>query len=103
MFLIKIPYQLLPVGKQAVSCFLIHLHGIINPFHEPDKRIKTSNKADCKVDGEQDDQSRASKCCGLGECTVPADEQEEFNKQIIHDSYLQQIVYCVFHYTHYTG
>lgn len=59
------------------------------------KRIVPSCKADCKVDCKQDNKGRANKRCGLREHPIPADEQEKLNKKIIHDSYLQQFVYCV--------
>lgn len=62
---------------------------------ESPKRIKTCCKADCEVDCEQGNNSRANKRCGLREHPIPADEQEKLNKKIIHNSYLQQIVYCV--------
>lgn len=62
---------------------------------ESPKRIKACCKADCKVDCKQDDKGRANKRCGLREHPIPADEQEKLNKKIIHDSYLQQFVYCV--------
>ena len=59
------------------------------------KRIIICCKADCKVDCEQDNKGSANKRCGLREHPIPADEQEKLNKKIIHDSYLQQFVYCV--------
>lgn len=62
---------------------------------ESPKRIKTCCKADCKVDCKQDNKGCANKRCGLREHPIPADEQEKLNKKIIHNSYLQQLVYCV--------
>lgn len=55
---------------------------------ESPKQIKTCCKADCKVDYKQDNKGSANKRCGLGKHPIPADEQEEFYKQIIHSSYL---------------
>ena len=69
---------------------------------ESPKRIKTCCKADCKVDCKQDNKGRANKRCGLREHPIPADEQEKLNKKIIHDSYLQQFVYCVLSIMDYT-
>ena len=86
------PYQLLLVGKWIIFCLVHHLIKIAD---ESPKRIKTCCKADCKVDCKQDNKGRANKRCGLREHPIPADEQEKLNKKIIHDSYLQQFVYCV--------
>ena len=69
---------------------------------ESPKRIKTCCKADCEVDCEQGNNSRANKRCGLREHPIPADEQEKLNKKIIHNSYLQQFVYCVLSIMDYT-
>lgn len=69
---------------------------------ESPKRIITSCKADCKVDCKQYNKGRANKRCGLREHPIPADEQEKLNKKIIHNSYLQQLVYCVLSIMDYT-
>ena len=62
---------------------------------ESPKRIKTCCKADCKVDCKQDNKGSANKRCGLGKHPIPADEQEEFYKQIIHSSYLISFFWSV--------
>lgn len=59
------------------------------------KRIIPGCKTDCKVDCKQYNKGRTNKRCGLRKHPIPADEQEKLNKKIIHDSYLQQFVYCV--------